>query len=208
MSVHGFGGTRSTVRSIFISMRFKSHKSLDAPHGNLIAWRYLGLDKLLDLLTNARLFFVNAQKLTDAYEVSMPDAVQSAKRKELEKAGMSGRDLEEELAAFSHQHSPMRDLTLVNCWSLGRQESYALWKIYLGGAKYGAAIRTSVSHLRKAIESGKDPYPEDVYIGRVTYTDFVASAGLTRFRLITRSFTSSKGSFGSSYCITLDQRAG
>ena len=109
------------------------------------------LEKFLDLLVHKRLFFVNAGKLTDAYEVSIPRKVIKKKKNDLRKTGLSDRDLDEEIAAFEWQHSPMRKLTLVNCWSFGRYESYALWKIYLGGSKAGVAIRSSVSRLKKAI---------------------------------------------------------
>ncbi len=98
---------------------------------------------------------------------------------------MTGRDLVDELIVFELNHQPMRELTLVNCWSIGRNESYALWKIYLAGAKSGVAIRTNISRIKKAIEIGKDSYREDIYIGKVKYTDYLPEEALTRFHLIT-----------------------
>lgn len=166
-------------------MRIRSHSDLDTPHGNTVVWRYMGLDKFLDLIANQRLFFTNAQNLTDRHEVSLPANVVRKKKKDLIELGLSGQDLEEELAVFELNIRPMRDLTLVNCWSIGRNESYALWKIYLGGSKAGIAIRTNISRLKKALEGGRDPIPEDVYIGRVKYADFLPDSSISRFSLIT-----------------------
>jgi hypothetical protein len=166
-------------------MKFKHSEYLDTPHGNTTVWRYMGLDKFLDLLTQQRIYFTNARNFTDGYEVSLPQNIVRNKRKQLKQEGLTGRDLEEELAVFEWNHQPMRDLTLVNCWSIGRHESFALWKIYLAGAKSGIAIRTNISSIKKAIDRGKDSYPEDIYIGKVKYTDFLPEESLTRFHLIT-----------------------
>ena len=166
-------------------MNFLRHEHLETPPGNAIVWRYLGLEKFLDLLSHRRLFFTNALNLTDKYEISLPSNIVGAKRKELEKVGLSGRDLEEALAFFELSNQPMRELTLVNCWSLGQNESYALWKIYLGGSRAGVAIRTNLSRLKKGLAGGGDPFPEDIYIGKVQYRDFLPEKDLNRFRLIT-----------------------
>ena len=145
----------------------------------------MGLDKFLDLLTQQRIYFTNARNFTDGYEVSLPQNIVRKKRKDLKQEGLTGRDLEEELAVFEWKHQPMRELTLVNCWSIGRYESYALWKIYLAGAKAGIAVRTNISRIKKAIEKGTNSYQEDIYIGKVKYTDFLPEDSLTRFHLIT-----------------------
>lgn len=166
-------------------MKFLRHDHIEIPPGNTIVWRYIGLEKFLDLLTHQRLFFTNAKNFTDGYEVSLPANIVASKRKELSKNGLTGRDLEEELATFEWTNRPMRDLTLVNCWSLGQDESYALWKIYLGGSRAGVAIRTNLSRLRKSFEGGNDPFPEDIYIGKVQYKNFLPEKDLSRFRLVT-----------------------
>lgn len=166
-------------------MKFATHDHLEPIHGNAIVWRYMALDKFLDLLTHSRLFFTNASNLTDEYDVTLPSNSIAKKRKELESQGLTGRDLDEELAVFQYNHHPMRELTLVNCWSMDRHESYALWKIYLGGSTAGVAVRTSFGKLRKSILAASDPYPEKIYSGIVQYKDFIPVNDLSRFRLIT-----------------------
>ncbi len=130
-------------------MRFQRHQKLKIPHGSTIVWRYMSIEKFLDLLTHKRLFFTNAANFTDGYEASLPPNIIKSKRKKLVSQGLSGRDLEEEIAIFELNNRPMRELTLVNCWSIGRHESYALWKIYLRGGKAGVAIRSNFSHVKK-----------------------------------------------------------
>ena len=46
--------------------------NLDIPHGNTVIWRYVGLDKFLDLLMSQELFFTNAAHMSDKYEGLIP----------------------------------------------------------------------------------------------------------------------------------------
>lgn len=141
--------------------------------------------KFKSLLSDSSLFFPNANKLSDQYEVTVPDSVLAAKRKELKKTGLSGRDLEEELAIFHWETNPMKDLVLANCWSVSPHESYALWKIYLDGEKNGVSIRSTVSSLKKAIQNGGDPYPEEFFIGKIKYRTHLKQGELARLTVIT-----------------------
>jgi hypothetical protein len=87
----------------------------------------------------------------------------------------------------------IRTRILVNCWSLDRNESYALWKVYLCGATAGVAIRTSVSNLKEAIENGiylqgeneGAVYDPDIYLGRVQYSDYLPYKDVCPHRLVT-----------------------
>ncbi|SHN93564.1 hypothetical protein BHECKSOX_527 [Bathymodiolus heckerae thiotrophic gill symbiont] len=141
--------------------------------------------KFESLLNDESLFFPNANKLSDQYEVSIPKSVLAAKRKELKSSGLKGRDLEEELAVFHWETNPMKDLVLANCWSISPHESYALWKIYLGGEKNGVAIRSTISSLKKAIQEGGDPYPEEFFIGKIKYRSYLKQDELARLSVIT-----------------------
>ncbi|MCP5198490.1 MAG: hypothetical protein H6977_00670 [Gammaproteobacteria bacterium] len=166
-------------------MRFEKHTHIKTPHGSSIIWRYMGLDKFLDLLINERLYFTNAANFSDGYEVSLPPNIVKSKRKELEESGFDGKELEAALAKFETANNPQRELTLVNCWSLGRDESYALWKIYLGGARDGVAIRTNFSRLRKSINGAENEHPETIFAGEVQYRDYLPETDLSRHRLVT-----------------------
>jgi hypothetical protein len=165
-------------------MPFKSHGHIGAPAGNAIIWRYMGLDKFLDLITHSRLFFTNVHRLTDKYEASLP-ADLARKYSELaeKKRTTSLTDKEQEL--FDKLHRAIRASTLVNCWSLVKTETYALWKVYLGGAQAGVAIRSNLYNLRRALEQGGDLDKLDFYIGKVQYTDALDEDFISEFSLVT-----------------------
>ena len=141
--------------------------------------------KLKSLLSESSLFFPNANKLSDQYEVSIPASTVANKTKEFKKSGLKGRDLEEKISAFNWNTNPMKGLVLVNCWSISRHESYALWKIYLAPEKNGIAIRSTVSSLKKAIQNGNDSYPEEFFIGKIKYSSHLKPDELERFSVIT-----------------------
>lgn len=165
-------------------MKYRKSEYVKTPHGNAIVWRYMEYWKLEKLLNGSSLFFPNATKLSDQYEVSIPDSVLTSKKKELKKMGLRGKDLEEELAVFYWETNPMKDLVMVNCWSVNPYESYALWKIYLGGKKNGVAIKTTVSSLRNSIQKGNDPYSEEFFVGRVKYRTHLKQEELARLSVI------------------------
>lgn len=166
-------------------MQFLKSEYVETPHGNNSVWKYMNHWKFEKLLSDSALFFPNVTMLTDEYEVTIPEIVLATKRRTLQAQGLSGRDLEEELAAFYFQTNPMKNLTLVNCWSMSPHESYALWKIYLGGEKDGVAIRSTVARLRKAVQSGGDSYPEEFYIGKVRYRSHLRQDEIARLSIIT-----------------------
>jgi hypothetical protein len=141
--------------------------------------------KFESLVVDSNLYFPNAAKLSDQYEVTVPDSTLKAKRKELMKQGLSGGDLEEKLAVFHWETDPKKELVLANCWSLTPNESYALWKIYLGGEKNGVAVRSTVSSLRRSLERGGDSYPEEFFIGKVKYRTHLNQDELARLSVVT-----------------------
>ena len=165
-------------------MKFRRSEQIDTPHGNSAIWRYMSDKKFRDLLTNSQLFFSNANKLTDQYEVTVPQSTLRSKEKQLQAEGCSGHELKERMSAFHWESDPMKDLVLINCWSIRREESYALWKIYLGDKRNGVAVRTTVGSLRFAIENGGDRYPEEFFVGRVGYHSHLKLDELTQISAI------------------------
>tara|TARA_R110002033_G_C3818167_1_gene232828 strand:- start:94 stop:849 length:756 start_codon:yes stop_codon:yes gene_type:complete len=161
------------------------NENLDIPHGNTVIWRYVGLDKFLDLLMSQELFFTNAAKMSDKYEGLIPKRNQDYLLKSIKSEGLSREDAELERQIRLRQIHSLKELTLLNCWTINQSESYALWKIYLGGSKSGIAIRTTVSKLTKAIKNGNDSFNEDIFLSRVKYTDFIKEEPENRFNVIT-----------------------
>jgi hypothetical protein len=166
-------------------MKFLKNEYLDTPHGNFSVWRYLAHWKFESLLKESALFFANASSLSDQYEVTIPNSVLISKRKQLEKAGFKKADLDEQIKLFHWQNNPLKDFVFTNCWSINPYESYALWKIYLGGEKNGVAIRSTVSSLRTSIEVIQDQCSEEFFIGKVKYRTHLKNDELQRLVLIT-----------------------
>ncbi len=155
------------------------------PHGNTILWKYMSLEKFIDLLISNELYFTNASKLTDKYEGMIPLKSYDSYRKELIQQNLSEEEIQERISVLTYSAQTFRDLTLVSCWTMNRFESYALWKIYLSGSKGGVAIRTTASKIKEAIKNGGETYDEDIFFGIIEYSDFLEDPN-SRFQWITR----------------------
>ncbi|MBA7585008.1 hypothetical protein ES708_26977 [subsurface metagenome] len=147
---------------------YTSTPEIRTPNGNTIIWRYMGIDKFLHLITQNQLFFTRLSKMTDKYEGTLPERNFIKRMNELIQKGIDPfpKALKEKKNLES-----FRNFTFLNCWTIGREESYALWKIYLGGASCGVAIKSTVSKLRKSIE--RETSEQDFYIGEVEYTNYI-----------------------------------
>lgn len=147
----------------------KTDKRLRTPRWNKVVWRYMDLPKFLDLITTEKLFFANASQLTDKYEGILPEKnIIRIKDSLISRLGISEQealDVAREENEIIRSH---KKYTMVNCWSMHKEESYALWKIYLGNSASGIAIRTNVKALTDSIKC-----QEDLYLGEVQYNNYI-----------------------------------
>jgi len=141
-------------------------------------------DRFEQLLRDGALFFSNAARMTDQFEVSVPQSTIKAKQRELEVAGYTGTELHRNLWTYFWANSPQKENVFVSCWSVRPHESYALWKIYLRGRTEGVAIRTSVSGLQRAILRGGGEEAERFYISKVQYDKPIMPSELNRLSII------------------------
>jgi hypothetical protein len=140
-------------------------------HGNTIIWRYTALDKFLDLLLNRRLYFCATDELTDKYEAFLPPGYFEQLRagwrtEEIDEKAVDNRELE-----FIRRVIDLRSRIVVNAWSATPHESYALWKIYLGGAQAGVAIRTTVARLKRALKPDPNAFDGPLDVRTVDYSE-------------------------------------
>lgn len=168
--------------------RLESERKSKPINGNKSVWRYMDHHKFEKLLETG-LWFSNAKKFTDKYELSFPEAVIKRKREEFEKEGLEGKEVDQKLAAHFYERGLQNEDVLVNCWSVNRYESYALWKIYINESgkddkQRGVAIKTTAGKLRRAIENGKDPYPEEFFMEEVEYRTYLAEEDTTKGNLV------------------------
>lgn len=133
------------------------------------AWRYMTVEKFLDLLINSRLFFVNQSRLSDQFEGTVyEENIKQAKRY-LRENKFSKEDIKQ-VDIDAVETANLRSLTLVNSWTLKHEESFGLWKAYVG-MNPGVAIRTTVGDLRRSISSIEQSFPEEITMSKVIYAD-------------------------------------
>jgi hypothetical protein len=149
---------------------YLKNPDIKTPNGNTSIWRYMGIEKFLYLITSRKLFFTRLSKMTDKYEGSVPEEIFHKRLKEIAKE--IEVDPFDRILNEGREIEKFRDYTFINCWTINRHESYALWKIYLKGSTCGIAIKSTVGKLKKALKSFSDKH--DFYIGQVNYTnDFI-----------------------------------
>lgn len=165
-------------------------------------WRYLSLDKLIDLLSTSELFFTPLETFakTDPYEGYLPsvafDAHASIFQKYVndfelsiqqaaeyrKKLGNPLTDTEREKLQASledFRSTPRRFIpaiakaTMVNCWHANENESEAMWRLYAENGK-AVAIETTLDALKESIQ--KRESSNVVHIYPVKYLDFLDSA--------------------------------
>lgn len=152
--------------------------------GNLsdkeIIWRYMTLDRLINLLDEGALFMASlgAYSKSDPYEGYPPPVVLKQVKNHCPPS-----------MYFSHDASKSQDLSnfklfaerifhsrAVSCWYQGDEESEAMWKIY-GDMGKAVAIRTTVGKLAEALGNefhGKIARVLYVNYARVTQEDYEA----------------------------------
>lgn len=144
------------------------------PAWNATLWRYMTFEKFLDLIMTRTLYFSNIAKLTDQLEVEIPDSNYRLLEEEFMKNAGSESTGFTNFLLFQSDLADRRNSSFVNCWILNPDESYALWKIYLGGAKTGVAVKTNTTALAQSINIDHgEQSQETIYLGKVDYTDFI-----------------------------------
>ncbi|WP_146947081.1 hypothetical protein [Cyclobacterium qasimii] len=128
-------------------------EKLGSLHGNNIIWRYMSLEKFIDLILNRSIYFANARKMEDKFEMEIPINSLDERRRDYLERGKSSISVKSTMEKEVSVAKRFKENTYVNCWSLNNAESYALWKIYLGGSINGVAIKSTVSKLIHCLET-------------------------------------------------------
>ena len=131
-------------------------------------WRYMDFLSFYSFLLTNSLFFRRLDKYTDAFEGVLPEQTQLdllAYRKSIPHT--SGTEAKNWLANNLAKIAEFKSYTLSNSWTIGEDENYALWKIYLGGHSDGVAIKTTAGSLRNCFM--KDGSGYEISCGVVKY---------------------------------------
>ena len=145
--------------------------NLEVPHGNSTVWKYLNLEKFLDIVINKELYFSNALLMSDKKDGIIPLSTQKLRIQYLVKKGMEPKAAQESVQNDLEFHNKLKSKTFLSCWSINQEESYALWKIYPGVTKSGVAIKTTVSKLKKAVNNVSKKEQRDINIAKVKYSN-------------------------------------
>jgi hypothetical protein len=139
---------------------------LEQPRSSNVVWRYQSLDKFYHLLIERKLHFTQASEFTDKNEFSLIlKQSKIVRRKDFLPPSSDNDDFAIHIAN-ANRIKKLKETTYVSTWSLGAHENYALWKIYLGGARSGVAIRTTVRRLKESITA-----PCTISAAKVRYTN-------------------------------------
>lgn len=156
-----------------------------------VLWRYLSLEKFIDLVEAKSLFFTPLALYgkTDPFEGYLPRVCMEAMASISNKHRDEQDDALDKLAQSLPEHAPqirkfrenaeshvptMKDLfknistcLMVSCWYRSAHESEGMWGLY---SKGGVAIRTSVASLKSAILNSEQE--RVIHAGAVKYIDF------------------------------------
>jgi len=161
-------------------------------------WRYMSLDKLVDLLAVQQLHFTPLASFakSDPFEGYLPAVAMDAdasifkpyvKDSELawklveDHRNSVGHPLTEEERALDEKrigdlkeaprlyHVAIAKSIAVNCWHINAGESEAMWRLY-GDSGKGVAVETSLGALKESISAKESAFR--IYIYPVKYLDF------------------------------------
>lgn len=151
----------------------EKNKYLETPTDDTIIWRYMDFPKLLSIFTKKALWFSRMDNLTDEYEGTLPTENFTKLWDAYKKLGtMSSMEAFQKASKESDSIAKFKAWTLVNSWSINDNESFALWKIYLGNSPYGIAIRTDIGRLKECLKVSDDK----IFHYKVRYIDHLSDA--------------------------------
>jgi hypothetical protein len=150
---------------------FQENNACKTPPDFASIWRYTTWGRLCDILVRRALFFARATTFNDPWEGSFPEEQFDPDRVEESWAHTAPfnektrAELHQRLLAHRDNMEANRHTNAVSCWHMSGEESDSHWRIY-GHSDEGVAIRSSVGHLKKALEMFKE---RSVFIGQVEY---------------------------------------
>jgi hypothetical protein len=128
---------------------------IKTPSDERVIWRYLAIEKYIDLLYRKKLYLCRLDKFEDPWEGEWTESY--IDRNPYARECLEGRDgLINEIKTWY----------FISCWHLAEHESVAMWKIY-SSEHAGIAIKTTIGKLKKSCTDEK----QQIHIGEVEYID-------------------------------------
>ena len=139
------------------------YKRLDgiiSPEDEATLWRYMSLEKFVNMLETKSLFFTRADKFEDPFEGFIPSALVESYRESIKRIILD--DNFTEVLIKINENS--RKYVMCNCWHQNEAESMAMWEKY-HMRNSGVAIKTTMQDLKKSL-----PDKPNVFIGKIEYS--------------------------------------
>lgn len=124
-------------------------------------WRYMSFTKLIDLLSNQRLYLNRADSFKDNWEGMISQATFNNRTNNL--ILRSYQD-ETQRESIIKRNNFVRNWTYINCWHMNESESAAMWDLY-SDSKDSIAIETTYKNLTMNL-------PSNTFIGCVEYINY------------------------------------
>lgn len=150
-------------------------------HENLIPlemeakiWRYMDLEKFESLLRDKGLFFCRTDKFSDPFEGSIPKKESEYRIKAQEKSALDfGQPFDIDQAkkyvtATANLQKRLKRSLVANCWHINKNESDAMWRLYLKDNE-GVAIQSNTEKIYRAFEKAE----VDIMPSKIRYLDYV-----------------------------------
>ncbi|TYK64200.1 hypothetical protein [Colwellia echini] len=133
------------------------------PPNEKVIWRYLSLDKYLDLLLTKTIKFTQVEIAADQLEISLM-------LKRLEQNGsLDGKG--NILESASYFINILRKSYYISCWTGKEHECRSLWFSYLGESRLGVVIKSTVGQVKEHIVWGDYGFDYNEVIYRDTFDD-------------------------------------
>lgn len=171
---------------------------------DMVLWRYMSLDKFINLLDDEGVYFapLKSYQDSDPFEGYPPAVALKAIYSLSESAYLAADEMLRKAEKMEKPWSPsveaaiaqarerlanrpakFRSLidalfkgTLVSCWYYSEHQSEAMWKLY-GDQGKGIAIRTTVGKLKTALKAAQgNARQKTIFMGRVRYIDYADPA--------------------------------
>lgn len=142
-------------------------------------WRYLDFSKFVALLENKSLFFSKVDSFEDKFEgvhnaISKDDHYDITNNGEMIRIpyplDKRARNNSENYKKFISQTiDSLKASVGINCWRFNKNDSHAMWKIFLNSNE-GVAIKTSINSLKNSLPSLNEF--QKLHIGKIKYIDY------------------------------------
>ena len=138
---------------------YRTIEGITPPKDEDALWRYMSLEKFVNILKTKSLFFTRADKFDDPFEGFIPPEIRDSYENSVRRVAPD----ESVVKLLIKVNEDSRKYVMCNCWHQNKVESMAMWDKY-HMRNSGIAIKTTMRDLKNSLSDSKD-----VFIGEVEY---------------------------------------